>query len=1016
MQIKHVFVTIIVLFSLLLPNLGQTQQQERPIVRLIYFLPSDRQPQPDINAKMDRLIKDTQLFYANQMETHGFGRKTFILETDKRGNAVVHHIKGQFNDVHYHNPSEVVWQEINEQFDTSKNIYLTALDISSESIGTGENGSDACGTGGYTGSTGGTALIPASGHCFNITNIAHELGHCFGLFHDFRSDTYLMSYGEYRDKLSRCAAEWLDVHRAFNSTSPVVVNEPTRIEMLPPGLKSLPNVISLRFKVTDPDGLYQAQLFTPTLYTAGSIGQPELLSCKWLNARNSTVEFVTNALTLETKEVSLWVMDVHGNFTWSQKFPVDIKPLLPSSEIVSMPDANLAAAVRQEIGNSITTHSLLNLTNLDIRNRGITDLTGLEHAHNLRELNLGGEVVETKELVNSGGYIEREILVNNNTVSDFSALIGLTQLTSLNFSSNNISDVSPLVSLTQLTSLNLSSNNISDVSPLVSLTQLTSLNLSSNNISDVSPLVSLTQLSKLYVQNNTISDISALTELTQLTFLDLSNNNISDVSSLVSLTQLSKLYVRSNAISDISALAELTQPTFLDLSSNNISDVSPLAGLTQLTHLYLAWNRISDISPLTGLTQLTHLYLAYNSISDVSTLAELTRMKFLDMTTNRISDISALISLTQLTGLYLTSNTISDVSPLVGLKLQGTHLDSGLYLMNNPLNYTSVHTHIPTMQGKGIKVLFDNTAHPALLKISGEAQEDAPGSVLMMPFVVEAMDAFGKPISGRSITFAITAGGGRLSTTTATTDTNGNAQTTLTLGPNPGVNKVRVTAAQITSPVTFTATATETAQLAADVNGDGMVNVLDLVAIVSSFNQTGPNSADVNGDGIVNLLDLVLVAGAFGDGAAAAPTLQSLELEGFTAAEIQDLLTQARQLALTDPIYLRGILMLEQLLIALTPKETALLSNYPNPFNPETWIPYQLAKPAAVTLHIYSINGELVRTLALGHQPAGMYQTRSRAAYWDGRNAVGETVASGIYFYTLTAGGFTATRKMLIRK
>ena len=97
-------------------------------------------------------------------------------------------------------------------------------------------------------------------------------------------------------------------------------------------------------------------------------------------------------------------------------------------------------------------------------------------------------------------------------------------------------------------------------------------------------------------------------------------------------------------------------------------------------------------------------------------------------------------------------------------------------------------------------------------------------------------------------------------------------------------------------------------------------------------------------------------------------------------------------------------------------EENALLANYPNPFNPETWIPYQLSEPSDVTVSIYSVNGSLIRTLALGHQAAGVYRSRNRAAYWDGRNAFGERVASGLYFYTLTAGDFTATRKMLIRK
>jgi flagellar hook assembly protein FlgD len=100
----------------------------------------------------------------------------------------------------------------------------------------------------------------------------------------------------------------------------------------------------------------------------------------------------------------------------------------------------------------------------------------------------------------------------------------------------------------------------------------------------------------------------------------------------------------------------------------------------------------------------------------------------------------------------------------------------------------------------------------------------------------------------------------------------------------------------------------------------------------------------------------------------------------------------------------------------LMPTKTRLLENYPNPFNPETWIPYQLATTAAVTITIYDIRGNLIRTLDLGHQPAGTYSGRSSAAYWDGRNDSGEAVASGLYFYTLSAGDFSATRKMLLRK
>ena len=206
--------------------------------------------------------------------------------------------------------------------------------------------------------------------------------------------------------------------------------------------------------------------------------------------------------------------------------------------------------------------------------------------------------------------------------------------------------------------------------------------------------------------------------------------------------------------------------------------------------------------------------------------------------------------------------------------------------------------------------------------------------------------------------------------------------------------------------------------LAGDLNNDGVLNILDLVLVASQFGTTGPSAADLNGDGTVNIQDLVLAAHASNNVAAAPAAEQS------TAAVVNNWLRLARQNAASTVqtslpkgfSYVRGIQVLEQLARALTPQTTALLANYPNPFNPETWIPYQLSKATDVTITIYAATGSVVRTLALGHQAAGMYKNRTQAAYWDGRNELGETVASGVYFYTLTAGDFSATRKMLIRK
>ena len=200
----------------------------------------------------------------------------------------------------------------------------------------------------------------------------------------------------------------------------------------------------------------------------------------------------------------------------------------------------------------------------------------------------------------------------------------------------------------------------------------------------------------------------------------------------------------------------------------------------------------------------------------------------------------------------------------------------------------------------------------------------------------------------------------------------------------------------------------------ADVNGDGVVNILDLVLVAQGISG-GDGEGDVNGDGVVNVFDLVQVAAAIGGGGAA-PSTYSPELSIISAADVAKWLALAQRLGVGDATFQQGIRFLEGLLAALTPKETALLPNYPNPFNPETWIPYRLAREAEVAITIYDTKGTLVRRLALGNQAAGYYAERGKAAYWDGRNERGEAVASGIYVYQFRAGDYAASRRLVIVK
>ena len=314
-----------------------------------------------------------------------------------------------------------------------------------------------------------------------------------------------------------------------------------------------------------------------------------------------------------------------------------------------------------------------------------------------------------------------------------------------------------------------------------------------------------------------------------------------------------------------------------------------------------------------------------------------------------------------------------------------------------------------TFSAEGIRIPL------AFWIITGFDQKGVIGEALAKPLVVEVRDRSGEPLPSVQVIFSVSSGGGTLSVTTATTDNNGRAESILTLGPNLGTNTVTVSVTGIKEKQTVSAFA-ELPPIPQDVNRDDVVNILDLVLVASVLGDEGTDlSADVNGDGIVNILDLVLVAGALGN-AAAAPASDPQVLAMLTAVDVGQWLAHAQELDLTDATSQRGILFLEQVLAVLTPKETVLLPNYPNPFNPETWIPYQLAESADVRISIYDINGALVRQLDLGHQREGYYTDRSRAAYWDGRNAFGEPVASGIYFYLLTARDFSATRKMLIGK
>ena len=900
------------------------------MVRLVYFLPNDRPARPDRVTALRQLIKDAQQFFADEMHRHGFGRKTFTVETDANGEPLIHQVNGKFAEEYYYNNSTdfKVWEELLEHFDNFQHVYFIAIDLSHKifSISRGKS----CGMGSVSfrssegrlwlrdrretegeQAIGGFAIIPASGNCFRLRTTAHELGHAFGLDHDFRkgrSSDYLMAYGT-ATRLSECAAEWLSVSRFFN-TKPIFRNEPGEIQFLELQPHSQ-DTINLRFKATDPDGLHHAQLVLPE----GTLG-PILFNCQQLNGKTSTVEFVISTaelvhrITLEVIDagrITLQIIDLEGNITWA-RFPIQLDDILSDQKLTMLEKIsgdNQYGLIFTPLPSPLVVK--------------VTDQNGFAFS---------GQVAITFTVTAGDGMLS---VTHTKTDKNGRAESTLT--------------LGP----------NLGTNTVSV------------------SAAGVEQTIAFNAVARAAV--------------------DIPDSNLREA------IETALGVVLSNPI----ALSEMAALTRLEARNANISDLTGLEFATNLTRLELGPERVADE------------WRNSNAVKDLSPLAGLTRLTWLHLPNNSILDISAVANLPHLTWLHLSNNNISDLSPLVA----NTGLGEGdtVYVRGNPLSYSSIHTHIPILQEKGIEIYFDNQAYPALLKISGDNQKGVSGAALSYPFVVEVQDANGSALAGLSVRFAITAGGGTLSATRIMTDENGRAESTLTLGPNLGANIASVSAAGIEGPVTFHAISdTESPPITADVNSDGVVNILDLILVASGLENEGPNlAADVNGDGVVSILDLVLVAGMFGD-AAAAPSAQPQVPETLTAVEVQQWLTDARVLEVRDPITKRGFVMLGQLLAALTPTETELLSNYPNPFNPETWIPYRLAEDAFVTLTIYDLSGHAVRQVDVGHRIAAVYENRSKAIYWDGRNDFSEQVASGVYFYHLSADDFSATRKMLIIK
>ena len=819
---------------------------------------------------------------------------------------------------------------------------------------------------------------------------------------------------------------------------PDLVGEPpivTQPEVIPGRLIEIPDP-NLRVVVEEALGTRDIRphvMATLTTLRAGNKGVSDLTGLEY-------------AINLE----ELWISGVSDlsplsnctNLTFLQVWDTPVRDLSPLANLTKLEHLEF----KSDIEDISPIAGLTNLKKLRFYGDGIRDISAVADMTKLTRL----------------GFRHHEL-------TDISALAKLTNLEHLELFENDISNLEPLRKQTKLKTLDLGYNNVLDVSPLESLVELSDLSLRANHISDVTPLAGLVQLYELHLSINNIADVSPLAELIKLVRLHLDFNEITDFSPVADLPILTRFHWHDNPgyfaqaprigdgwlwaflpnerlYGDTDLLAKVSDD---EITEGQVATHGAIAGkavgtdvwtyrklpITGQNNLDVMLGRNVPDGVIFGVVSLnapkeqnTTMYASSGNELKVWLNGELIFERLHQRWSPREWGIQYVTEFFDATlkegrnvllvaiGTHLESDNHSNgffgfvpgtdysIAPDIGYTLPQTPIHVG-----DTFDFDVRAEHVYDLAGWQFDLVFD----PAVLEAVGVSEGDflkSDGGTTF--FQSGSIDNTAGKITGL-IAGRISEGGvsGSGSVLQVRFKAKSEGETELTLQ-----NFLFGSAAKegiLAGPLEFHFTVEERL-LTGDVNRDGVVNILDLISVAQQLGKRlPPNSPeDVNGDGVVNIFDLTLVAQ--GIGRAAAPAVAT---DSVNAATVEAWIGEARLADDGSIAFRQGIANLENLLSSLIiPKETALLANYPNPFNPETWIPYQLAASADVTLTIYDMNGGIVRRLEVGHQAAGMYRSRNRALYWDGRNERGESVASGLYFYTLRADKFTATRKMLIRK
>ena len=783
------------------------------------------------------------------------------------------------------------------------------------------------------------------------------------------------------------------------------------------------------------------------------------------NAPITVAEMATlERLELDGKHISdLTGLEFAINLNWLNISNNNISNVSPIEGLIKLSELRFAS---NHVSDLSPLKGLINLTGLWFtENRQVSDVSPLADLINLEKLHFSSTLIS--DLSPLKGLTNLTSLEYNwMPTPDLSILVGLVNLEWFRTWGTGVSDLSPLVGLTRLEHLDICGGHISDVKPLASLTGLKFLDLYDHQISDISPLAELTKLKHLNLRSNNISDISSLAGLTNLNYLRLNDNNISDFSPLDGIRENITLVwfdnpgfpkggpkiegpllwvVLPNAKmvhgKDLLSEASGGAVTEEDIATHGAMEGDSVGSSVWTSHKLPPTWRISDV--LDHRSQRVEEGFIYGSMSIYSPQEQETTMyvgnvgdalkvwlngtvvhhagygnavesytDFYPVTLQRGRNV-LLIAFRPFNKVFIgfepsTEYTVATSGIGSGLPEAAIHIGDTFTVELNAEN-------VSDLAGWQFNIAFDRTVLEAIEVNEGDFLKTGGGATFFQRGTIDNRLGKIRGLSAARLSEDGVSGTGTLLSVTFTAKAAGQTQMRL-----DNFQLASITGKPIDAGPHEVVITVEGEHTTGDVNRDGQVSILDMVLVARDFGKTVPanSEVDINGDGIINVLDLILVAQSMGEPTAlAAPSMLSVDgIEGLDPAIIRAWIERAQIEDDGSIVFQEGIANLQRLLASLIPEKTMLLANYPNPFNPETWIPYHLSNPSEVTITIYDMRGAIVRQLDLGHQQEGYYTSRSRAAYWDGNNAVGERVASGVYFYQFQADGLSHLRKMVIVK